>query len=302
MAHLDLDRGAPASHRPRVTSRNRRRTRAPAPGDYRIFEQDMAGAYFIARPLMEKYDALRKPRRQPPGRDRRHRIDAAKARAEVAALQVELIDLLKTIDQAKLYIPGATVHKRTETTHVPIQPDDLLLVDCENVDVRGWDGPDVQCVLEKTVLDEERRRRHRHRRRLRRDRDRLPQGLGQGVLRVLSGRPGSAEDSRTTRICRTNCAGSCSRTSSIANSPTSPSRGWSHQEGNRQIDVTVRSERGDGFSAQPVAAARHAHAARAEVPAGRHPGRARAAQGPRPERRAFRARPGATATTPPCTR
>src|SRR4051812_5830638 len=111
--------------------------RPQAPGDYRIFEQDMAGAYFIARPLKERYDALRKRVSDLRAEIVGARIDPAKARAEVAALQVELDELLKTIDRSKLYIPGATVHKRTETTHVPIRPDDLLLVDCADVDVRG---------------------------------------------------------------------------------------------------------------------------------------------------------------------
>jgi hypothetical protein len=224
--------------------KSKKDARPQAPGDYRIFEQDMAGAYFIARPLMEKYNALLKRvaglRVEIDGA----RIDSARARAEVAALQAELNGLLQTIDRAKLYIPGAMVHKRTETTHVPIQPDDLLLVDCENVDVRGWDGPDVQCVLEKTVLDD---------------------GSGKvaddfaGV--ELVARKGSGKEffgfyldvrdlpkfknnedmqSELRRFVFPEFLG--------REFPYITVKGMDYQEGNRQIDVTVRSERGDGFS------------------------------------------------------
>ena len=216
-----------------------------APGDYRIFEQDMAGAYFIARPLMEKYDALRKRAASLRAEIDGARIDPARARAEVSALQAELNDLLRTIDHAKLYIPGATVHKRTETTHVPIKPDDLLLVDCENVDVRGWDGPDVQCVLEKTVLDD--------------DSGKVADDFAgiELVARKGSGKEffGFYLDVRDLPKFKDN--------EDMQNElrrfvfpeflgrefPYITVKGLDYQEGNRQINVTVRSERGDGFSA-----------------------------------------------------
>lgn len=128
--------------------------RPQAPNDYRILEQDMAGAHFVARPLMEKYDALRSRVAGLRAEIAGARIDPARARAEIATLQAELDRLLKEIDRAKLYIPGATVHEKTETTQVPLPPGELLLVDCEKVEIRGWDGPDLRCVLAKTILDD----------------------------------------------------------------------------------------------------------------------------------------------------
>jgi hypothetical protein len=224
--------------------KSKKDARPQAPGDYRIFEQDKAGAYFIARPLMEKYDALRMRVAGLRAEIDGGRIDSVRARAEVAALQAELNGLLQTIDHAKLYIPGATVHKRTETTHVPIQPDDLLLVDCENVDVRGWDGPDVQCVLEKTVLDD--------------DNGKVADDFAgiELITRKGSGKEffGFYIDVRDLPKFKDN--------EDMQNElrrfvfpdflerefPYITVKGLVYQEGNRQIDVTVRSERGDGFS------------------------------------------------------
>ena len=169
--------------------------RPQPPKDFRIFERDMAGAYFVARPLMDRYDALRRRTASLKAEVAGARIGSAKALAEIMSLRHELDMLLQEINKGKIYIPGASIHKRTETTHLPIKPDDLLLVDCENVEIRGWDGPDVQCVLEKTVLANggelgaPGRRRRQGRRRLRRDRTRRSQGHGQGVLRVLPRRP-----------------------------------------------------------------------------------------------------------------
>ena len=219
-------------------------TRPRAPGDYRIFEQDMAGAYFIARPLKERYDVLRKRAASLRSEIDGARIDPARARAEVSALQAELNDLLRTIDHAKLYIPGATVHKRTETTHVPIKPDDLLLVDCQDVEVRGWDGPDVQCVLEKTVLDD--------------DSGKVADDFAgiELVARKGSGKEffGFYLDVRDLPKFKDNLdlQGELGRFvfPEFLNRefPYITVKGLDYQEGNRQITVTVKSERGDGFS------------------------------------------------------
>jgi hypothetical protein len=204
----------------------------------------MAGAYYIARPLMEKYERLRKAVAELRSEINSARIDPARARTQVASLQTELNDLLQTIDRAKLYIPGATVHKRTETTNVPIRPDDLLLVDCENVDIRGWDGPDLRCVLEKTVLDD--------------DSGKVADDFAgiELVSRKASGKElfGYYIDVRDQPKFKDNK----DMQRELRRFPFSEFldrefpyvtlKGLVHEEGNRQINVTVRSERGDGFS------------------------------------------------------
>ena len=128
---------------------------AVAPGDAAIFAQDRAGAYFIARPLKEKYDSLEKRVAALRTDIREAKIDSARAHSQIAALQAELKDLLLQIDATKLYIPGAKIQTRIETTTVPIALDDLLLIDCESIEIEGWNGPGIECVLEKTVLDED---------------------------------------------------------------------------------------------------------------------------------------------------
>jgi hypothetical protein len=128
---------------------------AVAPGDAAIFAQDRAGAYFIARPLKEKYDSLQKRVAALRTDIREAKIDSARAHSQIAGLQAELKDLLLQIDATKLYIPGARIQTRIETTTIPIADNDLLLIDCESIEIQGWSGPGIECVLEKTVLDED---------------------------------------------------------------------------------------------------------------------------------------------------
>ncbi len=218
--------------------------RPQPPGDYRIFEQDMAGAYFIAPQLMNKYNALQKRVAGLRAEIDDARIDPAKARAEIDTYTNDLNDLLVKINHAKLYIPGAKVHKRTETVHVPIKSDDLLLIDCEKVEIRGWDGPDVQCVLEKTVLDD---------------------GTGKVaddfagielVARKGSGKEffGFYTDVRDKPQFKDNAdmQNELKRfvfPEFLAHEfPYITLKGLNYEEGNRQIEVSVRSEGGDGFT------------------------------------------------------
>ena len=275
--------------RVRVTSRNRSRTRGLGRrATTGSSSKTWPGRTFIARPLKERYDVLRKRAASLRSEIDGARIDPAKARAEVSALQAELNDLLRTIDHAKLYIPGATVHKRTETTHVPIKPDDLLLVDCQDVEVRGWDGPDVQCVLEKTVLDD--------------DSGKVADDFAgiELVARKGSGKEffGFYLDVRDLPKFKDNLdlQGELGRFvfPEFLNRefPYITVKGLDYQEGNRQITVTVKSERGDGFSGSQWR--RHATLTLL-VPRCQRVGirgALRAAQGPRPERRALGARPG----------
>ncbi len=75
-------------------------------------------------------------------------------RRELDRLQAEIDEAIRAIDKAKLYVPGATVQNRAATRNIPLGPGDLLLVDAEDVEIRGGDGPEVKCVVKKTVLGE----------------------------------------------------------------------------------------------------------------------------------------------------
>jgi hypothetical protein len=133
----------PAAKRPR------------APADYQVLSSDRAGAYFVARPLKEKYDKLLSQLAGLRREISEARIKPDEARRQLDRLGSELEALRRQIDRAKLYIPGATVHKGSSSETIKITDQDLFLIDASNVEIRGWDRPEIRCTLEKTVLSED---------------------------------------------------------------------------------------------------------------------------------------------------
>jgi hypothetical protein len=126
--------------------------RPRAPADYQIVSSDRAGAYFVARPLKDRYDKLVGQLAVLRRDIAEARIAPTEARRRVDQLSKELEGLKQQIEQARVYIPGATVHKATTEETFPIAADDFLLVDASDVELRGWDKLEVRCVIEKTVL------------------------------------------------------------------------------------------------------------------------------------------------------
>jgi hypothetical protein len=126
--------------------------RPRAPADFQIVSSDRAGAYFVARPLKDRYDQLvgqLATLRRDVGEAR---ITSDEARRQVIQLAKELKALKQQIEEAKIYIPGASVHNAKSTESFPIAADDFLLVDASNLELRSWDKPEVRYVVEKTVL------------------------------------------------------------------------------------------------------------------------------------------------------
>jgi hypothetical protein len=120
-----------------------------------IFNHDRAGATFIARPLKERYDAIQDRTAALRVEIREGKIDSAKARAQISALQGELKTLMASIEATKVYVAAATVASKQETTKIPFGADELVLIEAENVEIVGGAGSEIECVLEKTVLQKD---------------------------------------------------------------------------------------------------------------------------------------------------
>ena len=113
--------------------------RPRAPADFQIVSSDRAGAYFIARPLKDRYDKLVGQLATLRRDIAEARITSDEARGRVDQLSKELQALKQQIEQAKIYISGANVHNAKTTESFAIAADDFLLVDASNVELRGWD-------------------------------------------------------------------------------------------------------------------------------------------------------------------
>jgi hypothetical protein len=207
-----------------------------APGDSLIVESDLAGSYFVARPLKEKYDELVKRVGELKAEIDDARIDEAGARRELDRLQGEIDEAIRAIEKARVYVPGATIENRATVQSIPLGPGDLLLVDAADVEIRGGEGPEVKCVLKKTALGE-----------LGREQDLAPEFDGiELVVRRSSGRE-KFEFYRTA-------AEQPALRHEYERFPFKPFlereftvvtiKGLTHDEGNRMISVGVKNEAG----------------------------------------------------------
>ena len=158
----------------------KKRPRAPA--DYQIVSSDRAGAYFIARPLKNRYDKLVGQLATLRRDIAEARITSDEARGRVDQLSKELQALKQQIEKAKIYIPGATVHNAKTTESFPIAADDFLLVDASNVELRGWDRARGSLRGREDHPQPGRQGRRREPRGNQRD---PSQGVRQGALRLL---------------------------------------------------------------------------------------------------------------------
>ena len=147
---------SPRSSRPirGPMSRSRRRAAPRRPRVTTSSSRTGPGRYFVARPLKEKYEGLVKRVGELKAEIDDARIDEPGARREIERLQAEIDEAIRAIDKAKVYVPGATIRNRAAVQAIPLGPGDLLLVEAEDVEIRGGDGPEVKCVLKKTVLGE----------------------------------------------------------------------------------------------------------------------------------------------------
>lgn len=133
-----------------------------APADYELFENDKLGAYFIPNAIKVKYESLRRRFAELRSEIDEARIEEPRARREIEKLQTEIDDAIRQIEKSRFFVPAAPIRTRTDSATFPLAPEDMLLVgdfttgiDCDDVEIRGGEGPNVRCVVEKTVLSGE---------------------------------------------------------------------------------------------------------------------------------------------------
>lgn len=123
-----------------------------APPDTVVLEHARGGAYFVAEPLKKAYDGLVARTRALEADLDADRLSGPEVLAELKGLQSKLAELRGEIDRKKVLVAPVKVHTQTAETTFDLGPERLLVVTADHVRVLGWDGPSVKCVLEKAVL------------------------------------------------------------------------------------------------------------------------------------------------------
>lgn len=126
--------------------------KAAAPPNLAVLRHTTAGAYFVAPDLKQKYEQLL-------ARVERLKADVAagniagdEALRQLGELEPQLAELRDEIEDRKVLVSPLKVQKQTEELLFDLGPERRLVVTADALRVVGWDGPQVKCVLEKSVL------------------------------------------------------------------------------------------------------------------------------------------------------
>ena len=126
--------------------------KAQAPSGQVVLKRTQGGAYFVASDLKDKYDQLFGRLGQLKSDVSNGRLPAGDALRELKELEPRLDELRKEIETRKILVSPVQVQKQTEELAFNLGPQQRLIITADQIHVVGWNGPQVKCVLEKTVL------------------------------------------------------------------------------------------------------------------------------------------------------
>lgn len=123
-----------------------------APADHVVLKHVRGGAFFVAKDLKQQYDALLARVRGLQAAVDGDRISGAEALGQLRELEPKLDALRKEIDAKKVLVSPVAVHTQTEESTFELGTERLLLITADRLRVVGWDKPQVKCLLEKSVF------------------------------------------------------------------------------------------------------------------------------------------------------
>jgi hypothetical protein len=124
---------------------------AIAPPNTRQYQSAIGGGYYVDRSLLDRYEATKTELEQA-------KVAFARGSGEpatLAALNSKLEALLDEIEGKKVLVLAFRVRTKTTEEIIPVGDEGLVIITADDVIVRGWDGPGIKCVVEKTVLGKE---------------------------------------------------------------------------------------------------------------------------------------------------
>lgn len=128
------------------------RFEATAPPNLAVLRHTTAGAYFVAPDLKQNYQQMLT-------RIERLKADVAagniagdEALRQLGEFEPQLAELRDEIENRKVLVSPMKVQKQTEELLFDLGPERRLVITADALRVVGWDGPQVKCVLEKSVL------------------------------------------------------------------------------------------------------------------------------------------------------
>ena len=126
-----------------------------APANCVAFKHTATGAVFVDKDLSKQYRAA-KSRFEALQKQRYMSAAALESHDDGFALaEKELADLASRAEKTGVLCEPFTVYKRRETKSIELSPSAQIVITADDVTLRGWDGKNIKCVIEKSVLGTE---------------------------------------------------------------------------------------------------------------------------------------------------
>lgn len=128
---------------------------ATAPPHMAPLDRTLGGAYFVDKELLERYEACQA--RLTEVRDDIARGDATSdaAMQSLDAIQREAETLREELGAKKVLVAAYQVYSQTSEATFPLGDERLVIITGDHVIVRGWAGPGIKCVLQKSIVAKE---------------------------------------------------------------------------------------------------------------------------------------------------
>lgn len=125
-----------------------------APANYGILEREATGVVYVDKELLHRYNELVGQAKKLRERINAGETSRGQADQDLKNLRSQLSALRELIDQNKVLVePYESFTRRDEITF-PLSKSGMIVITADNVRVKGWEGPGIRCVMEKTVLGE----------------------------------------------------------------------------------------------------------------------------------------------------
>lgn len=128
---------------------------AIAPAGFGILEHVSTGVFYADKNMLARYnelvDRVKRLRKRIATGDTSTKV----AQQELQDLRDQLTVLRELIDDNKVLVEPYKSYSKTEEIDFPLSESGMIVITADNVRIKGWDGPGIRCVMEKTVLSSE---------------------------------------------------------------------------------------------------------------------------------------------------
>jgi len=131
---------------------NELQSSAQAPPNTREIGKALGGAYFVDQALIQRYEALKARVVQIRKDISIGNTTSDEAAKSLAAIQKESNLVKEELGKNKVLVSAFQVYSKTSEQVFPLGDERLVIITGDNVIIRGWDGPGIKCILEKTLV------------------------------------------------------------------------------------------------------------------------------------------------------